>query len=829
MSRTTLFVDVIVPLALPNLYTYRVPHEWNDHIKVGQRTVVQFGKSKLYTAIIRRVHEKAPAEYQAKYLNSLLDDQPVVNELQLQFWEWISQYYMCNIGDVLNAALPSALKLSSETIISLHHEFSGEISELNEDETKIVDSLTTEESLKVSDVEKILGKKTVYPIIRDLINKQVIFKHEEIKEKYKPKYVAYVRLTEAMEDEARLKEAFDGIEKAPKQLELLMAFVHLSNQFEKTRKEIRKKALLEHVKASPAVLDALQKKGILDVYEKEIGRLSFPEGSAIREFELSEEQSKAMSEIKTHFEDKNVVLLHGVTSSGKTEIYIRLIEETLAQGKQVLYLLPEIALTTQIINRLQKSFGDKVGIYHSRMNDNERVEVWNRVLDNGNGENKQKPYQIVLGARSAVFIPFENLGLVIVDEEHENSFKQYDPAPRYNGRDAAIYLAQMHGAKTLLGSATPAVESYFNAETGKYGLVELTARYRGMQMPEVVILDLKEARKRKRLKNHLSQFLVENIEKTLAEREQVILFQNRRGYSPYLQCNTCAWVPQCKNCDISLTYHKDFNDLRCHYCGYTMNVPHSCVACGSHDVRSRGFGTEQIEEELELYFPLAKVARMDLDTTRGKHGYQQIISDFEDQEIDILVGTQMVTKGLDFDHVGLVGIVSADQMLNYPDFRAFERSYQLMAQVSGRAGRKKKQGKVIIQTSHPDHFIVEAVAFNRYHEMYKHELYQRSNFHYPPYYRLIIITLKHKSLDVLNPTAKDFADACKRKFGKRVLGPEFPLIARIRNFYHKDILIKLEKEASPKAAKDMLQEILHEFNTNGKFKQVIVHVDVDPM
>lgn len=829
MSRTTLFVDVIVPLALPNLYTYRVPYEWNEQVKVGQRAVVQFGKSKLYTAIIRRVHETAPADYQAKYINSLLDEQPVVNETQLQFWEWISRYYMCNVGDVLNAALPSALKLSSETIISLHPDFTGELSELNEEETKIVDSLTTEDSLKVSDVEKLLNKKTVYPIIRDLIHKQVLFKHEEIKEKYKPKHVPYVRLTEAMEDETQLKAAFDGMEKAPKQLELLMAFVHLSNQFEKTRKEIRKKALLEHVGASSAILDGLVKKGILEVYEKEIGRLSFPEGAEIREFELSPGQEKAMGEIKAHFEEKNVVLLHGVTSSGKTEIYIRLIEETIAQGKQVLYLLPEIALTTQIINRLQKSFGDKVGIYHSRMNDNERVEVWNRVLNNSTAADKQEPYQIILGARSAVFIPFDNLGLVIVDEEHENSFKQYDPAPRYNGRDAAIYLAQMQGAKTLLGSATPAVESYFNAQNEKYGLVEITERYRGMLMPEVVILDLKEARKRKRLKNHLSTFLIENIENTLAEREQVILFQNRRGYSPYLQCNTCAWVPQCKNCDISLTYHKDFNDLRCHYCGYTMGVPPSCVACGSHDVRSRGFGTEQIEEELQLYFPLAKIARMDLDTTRGKHAYQQIISDFEDQEIDILVGTQMVTKGLDFDHVGLVGIVSADQMLNYPDFRAFERSYQLMAQVAGRAGRKKKQGKVIIQTSHPDHFIVEAVAQNKYKEMYEAELYQRRSFHYPPYYRLISITLKHKNLDVLNPAAKDFADACKKRFGDRVLGPEFPLIARIRNFYHKDILIKLEKEASPKAAKDMIKEVLNQFKTNTNFRQVIVQVDVDPI
>lgn len=828
MSRTTLFVDVIVPLALPNLYTYRIPYEWNDEVQVGKRVVIQFGKNKLYTAVIRRVHETAPADYQAKYVVSLLDEKPIVNETQLKFWEWLSSYYVCNMGDVLNAALPSALKLSSETVISIHPEFKGEISGLSEDEIKIVDELTTEETLKVRDVEKLLGKKTVYPIIRDLIQKNVVFRHEELKEKYRPKYVPYVRLTDEMDDEAKLKEAFDGLEKAPKQVELLMAFVQLSNQFEKVRKEVRKKALLEFAKASPAALDALQKKGILEVYEKEIGRLSFPSGIEMREFELSEGQNKALSEIKQNFEEKNVVLLHGVTSSGKTEIYIRLIEETLKQGKQVLYLLPEIALTTQIITRLQKSFGDKVGIYHSRLNDNERVEVWNRVL-NPETQNGQTPYEIILGARSSVFIPFNNLGLVIVDEEHENSFKQYDPAPRYNGRDAAIYLAQMHGAKTLLGSATPAVESYHNALTGKYGLVELTERFRGVQMPEVIALDLKEARKRKRVKNNLSTFLVEKITATLADREQVILFQNRRGYSPYLQCNTCAWVPQCKNCDISLTYHKDFNDLRCHYCGYTMGVPHSCVACGSHDVRSRGAGTEQIEEELELIFPLAKIARMDLDTTRGRHAYQQIISDFEDQEIDILVGTQMVTKGLDFDHVGLVGIVSADQMLNYPDFRAFERSYQLMAQVSGRAGRKKKQGKVIIQTSHPDHFIVEAVQRNDYKSMYEHEIYQRTNFHYPPFYRLINITLRHKSLDVLNPAAKEFADACKKRFGNRVLGPEFPLIARIRNFYHKTILIKLEKDASPKAAKELLREVLTEFPKLKNYSSVIVGVDVDPM
>lgn len=828
MSRTTLFVDVIVPLALPNLYTYRIPHDWNKMVEAGKRVVIQFGKNKLYTAVIRRVHETAPSDYQAKYIVSILDEHPVVNETQLQFWEWLSRYYMCNMGDVLNAALPSALKLSSETIISLHPDFSGELSDLNEDEVKIIDVLATEDSLKVSDVEKLLGKKTVYPIVRDLIQKQVVFRHEELKEKYKPKYVPYVRLTDEMGEEEDLKAAFDGLENAPKQVELLMAFVQLSNQFEKVRKEVRKKALLEYAKASPSALDALQKKGILEVYEKEIGRLSFPSGIEMREFELSPDQTRALQEIKTSFETKNVTLLHGVTSSGKTEIYIRLIEEAITEGKQVLYLLPEIALTTQIITRLQKSFGDKVGVYHSRLNDNERVEVWNRVL-NQTGESNQPPYQVILGARSAVFVPFDNLGLVIVDEEHENSFKQYDPAPRYNGRDAAIYLAQMHGAKTLLGSATPAVESYYNAQTEKYGLVELMERFRGVQMPEVISLDLKEARKRKRLKNTLSTFLLENIEATLSDREQIILFQNRRGYSPYLQCNTCAWVPQCKNCDISLTYHKDFNDLRCHYCGYTMGVPYSCVACGSHDLRSRGAGTEQIEEELELIFPLAKIARMDLDTTRGKHAYQQIISDFEDQEIDILVGTQMVTKGLDFDHVGLVGIVTADQMLNYPDFRAFERSYQLMAQVSGRAGRKKKQGKVIIQTSHPDHFIVEAVQRNDYKSMYEHEIYQRTNFHYPPFYRLISITLRHKSLEVLNPAAKEFADACKKRFGNRVLGPEFPLIARIRNYYHKNILIKLEKEASTKAAKDLLREVLTEFPTIKNYRSVIVGVDVDPM
>jgi primosomal protein N' (replication factor Y) len=656
---------------------------------------------------------------------------------------------------------------------------------------------------------------------------------EEIKEKFKPRIETFVRFTEYAENEDNLRAVFSELEKkAPKQLEVLMAYIKLSGRYSSDVREVKRSAISKMIEGADASLKALQKKNIIELFEKEVGRFASYAGEH-RLTELNDVQSAVLEKIRSQFhgdekEAKDVVLLHGVTSSGKTEIYVKLMEEAISKGKQVLYLLPEIALTTQIINRLRKYFGDKVGVYHSKFNENERVEVWQNVLKSSLSPERSK-YQLIVGARSALFLPFSDLGLVIVDEEHDSSYKQFDPAPRYNARDAAIYLAHLHKAKTLLGSATPSIESYFNAMEGKFGFAELMQRFGGVKMPEILISDVKEATKRKEMKSHFSPLMLDTITLALEQKEQVILFQNRRGFAPQLECNICAWVPQCVNCDVSLTFHKTGNQLRCHYCGYSINPPSKCAACGDTNLKMKGFGTEKIEEELGIFFPKAKIMRMDLDTTRSKFAHQHIIQDFEDGNIDILVGTQMVTKGLDFDNVSMVGILNADSMLNFPDFRAYERSYQLMAQVSGRAGRKSKRGKVIIQTHNPDHSIIQDVWNNNYMSMYTNQLLDRRNFNYPPYYRLIEIALVHKDVDLVNEAAKKLADDMKIKFGKRVLGPEFPIVSRIRNLYHKNILLKIERESSVAQAKIVLSEILLEFSKIAEFKNIRIHMDVDPM
>ncbi len=885
MSRTTLFVDVILPLAVPNLYTYRVPFDWNESVIVGQRVIVQFGKGKLYSALVRRVHEQPPKIYEAKYIDSILDEHPIVNETQFALWEWISQYYMCTIGEVMQAALPGGLRLASETKIILNPSFNNQSETehpqilISDKEYLIMDALEIRQVLSISDVSEILDQKTVYPVIKNMIEKGIVLIQEELKEKYKPKIESFVRFTEYAEQEENLKTIFDSLEKkASKQLDVVMAFIKLSGRYSKQINEVKKSEIVKLVEGADAAIKGLSKKNIFEIYEREVGRFAAYTGES-RDTNLNEIQQQVFDSINAQFfteqkeqPAKDVVLLHGVTSSGKTEIYIKLIEQAIARGKQVLYLLPEIALTTQIINRLRKYFGDVVGVYHSKFNENERVEVWNNVLRSSNAEvpmrkleelnkvqsstfkveelsaerklkvgsqnskvqdiEKENPlsnYKLVIGARSALFLPFSNLGLVIVDEEHDSSYKQYDPAPRYNARDGAIYLAHLHKAKTLLGSATPSIESYFNALEGKYGFAEMTKRFGGIQMPEILISDVKEATKKKQMKSHFSPMLLDHVTAALENKEQVILFQNRRGFAPQLECNTCAWVPQCVNCDVSLTYHKASNQLRCHYCGYTSKPPVKCAACGDTELKMKGFGTEKIEEELSIFYPKAKIMRMDLDTTRSKFAHQHIIQDFEDGNIDILVGTQMVTKGLDFDNVSLVGILNADGMLNFPDFRAYERSYQLMAQVSGRAGRKNKRGKVIIQTQNPDHSIIQDVWNNNYLSMYTNQLLDRRNFNYPPYYRIIEITLIHRDVNMVNESAKYFAAELKHHFGKRVLGPEFPIVARVRNLYHKNILLKIERDASALQAKKIVAELLVNFKVNPDFKSVRVQMDVDPM
>lgn len=824
---TTKFVDVILPLSIPYLYTYRVPRDIENEVEMGQRVVVQFGKGrKLYSAIIKNIHETPPKVYEAKYIDALLDSAPIVNQQQLKHWDWLSQYYICNLGDIFNAALPGALKLASETKILLNTAYEGdELSELSDQEYLIFEALEVRNILSLSEISEILNIKNTHKIVKSLIDKRVVFVEEEIKQKFKPKVVQFVKLTEPAGVEQNLEKIFDQLSKAPKQLEVLMKFVQMSGRYGEA-KEVNKIELQKEAQVTSSVINQLVKKEIFEVYDVLEDRFGKYNKELFEGYELNEYQEIALNEIKASFEKQDVTLLHGVTGSGKTEIYIRLIKEVLEQEKQVLYLLPEIALTTQLIARLKKVFGDQIGVYHSKFNENERVEIWNHVL-NKEYANTSK-FQIIIGARSALFLPFNNLGLIVVDEEHESSFKQYNPAPRYNARDAAIVLANIHKSKVLLGSATPSLETYYNATNGKFGLVGLDKRHGGVMLPEIWCADIKEATKKKKMKGHFSPMLIEQMEEAFENKEQVILFQNRRGYAPFLLCEDCGHVPQCTSCDVSLTYHKFSNQLRCHYCGNSRKMPNSCSACGSTRMILKGFGTEQIEEELALYFPDIVVARMDADTTKSKNSYQKIITDFEERKVDVLVGTQMVTKGLDFDNVALVGVLNADTMLNFPDFRAFERAYQMMSQVSGRAGRKQKRGKVVIQTYDPYHRIIRQVIDHNYEEMYSNELVERKQFHYPPFYRVINFSFKHRDKDMLNEGAREFVAELKNKFGNRVLGPEFPAISRVKNLYIKNALIKIEREASINKVRELIVEVKNTFESQSDFKSVRVMVDVDP-
>jgi primosomal protein N' (replication factor Y) len=876
MEKELLYADVILPLAVPNFYTYSIPSALANNVKSGQRVVVQFGKKKLYTALVYKVHGNKPELYKAKPIESILDAEPIVNQKQFELWKWISEYYMCHIGEVMNAALPSGLKLSSETKLLLNTEAEDKVKaeELNDDEFLIHEALQKDGVITLDEAEEIVEGRSAHKVIKSLLEKGVLVIQEELKEKFKPKTEEFVKLTEYASDEKNLKRIFDELEKkAFKQLEVLMEFVHSTQPLADLRSQptvvpregkaarMKKTELLKKTNAAQSVIDGLVKKNIFELFEEEIGRFGSLDASADSK-NLSPEQEEVLKKIKKDWKDKEVVLFHGVTSSGKTEVYVRLIEETLKQGKQVLYLLPEIALTTQVVMRIKKYFGDQLGVYHSRFNENERVEIWNLIIKNGissksqaqspkpqgNSQDAQVPPlwgcqvgpQVILGARSALFLPFSNLGLVIVDEEHDASYKQFDPAPRYHARDAAIMLASIHSAssqhplgrgatKVLLGSATPSVESFYNSKEGKYGFAELSTRFGGVQLPEIIVADIKDAMKRKKMKSHFSPLLLENIEQALKDKEQVILFQNRRGFAPHLQCKTCGWVPTCKNCDVSMVYHKTGEQLRCHYCGYTTHIPSTCNACGSPDMQMKNFGTEKIEEELQIFFPDARIARMDYDSTRLRFAHERLITDFTERNIDILVGTQMVTKGLDFENVSLVGILSADQMMNFPDFRSHERSFQMLAQVSGRAGRKSKRGKVILQTYSPENSIIQDVISNDFEKMYSEEIEHRKNFQYPPFYRLIELTVIDKDVDVVNTSADELAIKLRAAFGKRVLGPEFPIISRIKNLYHKKIVIKIAKEESPNKTKALIRSSILELQGYPAYKYLRVQADVDPM
>ncbi|HEX9825831.1 MAG TPA: primosomal protein N' [Flavobacteriaceae bacterium] len=812
------FIDVILPIPLEKLFTYQVTEAEADFLQMGTRVSVPFGKSKIYTALVYRKHNNPPQIYEAKDIHQILDETPIVTEIQLKHWQWISKYYMCTMGEVMRAALPSAFILESETIITRNQEVILNDESLKDDEFLVCEALHHQSSLKIQDLMNILDKKNVLPVIKRLIDKQAISVQEEIYEKYRPKLVRYVKLNSKFASETHLKSLLEDLNRAPKQRDAVMALFSISA---KTKKPVKVSDLSDESDTSSAIIKALIDKGILEEYHVQTDRVQYSGDENEDTKLLNAYQEKALDEINQSFENHNITLLHGVTSSGKTEIYVKLIEDMISIGKQVLYLLPEIALTTQLVSRLQDYFGKKVAVFHSRYSSHERVEVWNNVLHN------LPRAQLVLGARSSVFLPFQNLGLVIVDEEHEHSYKQFDPAPRYHARDTAIVLANLFKAKTLLGSATPSLESYYNAKQDKYGFVELNHRYNNVLMPDIELVDIKDKHKRKRMKGHFSDRLVEEMTDALKEGQQIILFQNRRGFSPIVECNTCGHSPQCPNCDVSLTFHQFKNELRCHYCGYHIAMQQQCMACGSVELDSKGFGTEQVEEEAKTLFPDAKVTRMDLDSTRGKYSYEKIINAFEQQEIDILVGTQMLTKGLDFRNVKLVGIMNADNMLNFPDFRAHERSFQLMLQVAGRAGRTDVRGKVLIQTYNPYHQILKQVSTNNYVQMYEEQLNERHNYKYPPIYRLIKITLRHRDFQKVNSSADWYAKSLRQVFDNYVLGPEFPPVSRIRNQYHKNILVKIPQQWSLSKTKEAILKINNSFFSVKDFRAVRVIINVD--
>ncbi len=812
------FVEVILPLSLAKTFTYKVSEAEFHFVKNGMRVVVPFGKSKMYTALIIDKHQNEPSLYEAKEIDQILDEKPIVTEFQIAHWQWIASYYMCAIGDVYRGAMPSALLLESETIISQKQSVVVDESLLSDEEFLIYQALQQQSSLRIQDITAILNKKNIFPVVQKLIDKNILVLQEEVQELYKPKLVRYVRLHSQYDSNSGLSELLETLKSASKQREIVLTYFQL-NAAEK--KPISVKQLVETANSTSSIVKALIEKEILEEYFIQEDRINFSGNAQEAALQLSVAQQQAYDQINERFESKEVCLLHGVTSSGKTEIYIKLIEEQIATGKQVVYLLPEIALTTQLVGRLRAYFGDKVGVYHSKYSNNERVELWKQVLEHS------PKAQIVIGARSALFLPFSNLSLVIVDEEHEQTFKQVDPAPRYHARDAAIVLANAHKAKVLLGSATPSIESYFNAQSDKYGLVEITERYGNVQLPEIELVDLKDSYFRKKMTGHFSDSLIEAITTALSLGEQVILFQNRRGYSPIMECLTCGNVPQCQQCDVSLTYHKHKNQLRCHYCGYSMAKPTHCHSCSSIDLATKGLGTEQIEQELLTIFPNAKIGRMDQDTTRGKFGFEKIIDSFKNQEIEILVGTQMLAKGLDFNNVSLVGIMNADTMLYHPDFRAFERSFQMMTQVSGRSGRSEKRGKVVIQTYNPNHNTIQQVTNNDYIGMYKEQLYDRQIYKYPPYFRLVKLTLKHRDFDKLKEGAMWLYQVMSQNLALPVLGPEEPPISRIRNEYIRTILIKIPQNSSIGSTKKTIQKILNSFEAVPQFRAIKVAINVD--
>ncbi len=819
----TRFVDVILPLPLYSTFTYRIPDVMGD-VKIGSRVLVPFGRKKYYTAIVVMVHHNEPTEYAVKEILSLLDEAPILRHPQLKFWSWISDYYLCSQGEVFKAAVPAGLKVESETVVSVNPDYEDtEEFRLTERERIVYDLISSREKVQLNEITNATGFKNVEALVSHMLEKDAVYVAEKVVNNYRPKTEVCISLNLEHGDDDGLHRYFDMVHRSSKQESLLLAYLDLSRWLQSgSPREVKKDELLARADVSQAVLSAVITKGVFKQYKKEINRFANRVVHVQEKPCLSNEQLRAFQEIRESFKEKSITLLHGVTSSGKTSIYVHLIDEVLKNGRQVLYLVPEIALTTQLTQRLQLIFGDKLIIYHSKFSDNERVDIWKKLL------NSNEPC-VVIGVRSSVFLPFANLGLVIVDEEHDSSYKQQDPAPRYNGRNAAIMLAQMHVAKTLLGSATPAVEVYRNAELGRYGLVSLLTRYEGIEMPEVEVVDTREARRKKEMKGMFSGRLIGLCRKSLDLGEQVILFQNRRGYAPMVRCKQCEWIPKCENCDVSLTYHKHVNSLSCHYCGYTMQLPSVCPACKMPAIEIVGYGTERIEDEVEAVFSDDKIARMDLDTTRNKNSYEKLIEDFSSRKMNILVGTQMVTKGLDFAGVSTVGILNADTMINFPDFRSDERAFDMMEQVSGRAGRKNKQGRVVIQTSDVKHPVIGFVKNHDYLGFYRYELGERERFGYPPFTKIINIYLKHRDDNVLTEMSVRYSNMLREVFRHRVLGPEAPMVARVQNYYIRQIVLKMENEASMPKVKNILRRIYENMLTvDSRMKSVVLYYNVDP-
>ena len=825
-NRETFFADVVLPLPIPKRYTYRVPFEFNELIKKGIRVIVQFGRTKILTGIVGNVHTHPPLKYEAKPILDVLDNEPTINHHQMELFEWMAGYYMCTPGEVYNAALPSGLKLHSESKVQLHPDFQINTSnyDFSPNETLLIDYLSTRESISYSEIHKLLGVKNIYRLLKSLVAENILLVYEGIHEKYKPKTEVKVRLSDSfLVTEEKLKFLLDTLSAFPKQEDIVLKYLQEVPVFNDplTNIEGLSKSVFSKPDFSTSSLQTLIKKGVFEEFKKKIPRFQSPE--QLPEIALSSLQKRTFEEILAAFEKKSVALLHGITGSGKTEIYIELIRNALDNGSQVLLLLPEIALTTQIVGRFQKVFGDHIGVYHSRFSDNERVEVWKGVQSGELG--------FVVGVRSSLFLPFQRLGLIIVDEEHEPSYKQFDPAPRYHARDVAIMMGKIHGARVLLGSATPSLESYFNCLQEKYALITLESRYGEAVLPEYSVVDVKEEQRKKRLKGQFSNALLEHIEKTIQDGQQIIIFQNRRGYSYFVRCEICDYIPKCNNCSVSLTYHQYKKELRCHYCGYREPLPTSCTACGSAKIKTIGFGTEKLEEDLNLLLPHVEIGRMDMDTMRTKSSYDSLLKDFETGKINILVGTQMLSKGLDFDNVALVAIIDLDRQLHFPDFRSFERTFQLSVQVGGRAGRRTKRGTVIIQTTNAEQEIVSFITSSNYQGFYKRELEEREKYHYPPFTRLIKITVKDKDKQQCFLTANRVTTIITKLLGRdKVLGPEEPVIGKIRNNYLMETIVKLERgKYDLMDLKRKVRDLTDEIVQTAPYKSSSVIFNVDPM